>query len=623
MMDAPPPPPDQELPPPPPEMEQEVKGYPDIEVRKPGPFAALRRALTIFEKDLRTIAKHGLVGSVISVVVLAVLLFVSSVFMTIVLDIDFGDGGDGGEDGGDGDGIDLPGGTESVPPVADPGPDRTVGVGELVTLDASGSTDNAQIVYYMWSFSDSGRDVERYGAVASYRFMAAGDYEIQLTVVDSSWNMDDASLMITVESAGSDSIQPIAQAGEGMFLTAGQTVELNGSGSSDDVGVVNWTWTFEDTVQRTMFGPRPSYTFQNAGNFMVTLVVRDEAGNTGWGGVEVNVQPSGEDWQSPEARFDTDTLVTIGETVDLDASESHDEMGGIDQFTWYIKHNGTKWVQTGQMTSFEAQEWGPYEIILEVRDFSGNVGTTDMMVFALPIGFDTDMISWTATPFGQELSFNLLTYAYGAALLTSVIFVGGLFAKGFSHEIQRGTAKSLFFAPLSVTTVIFSKLLYPIVIGPLFVFPVMLIAMIPFGQSATDILVITAVSYLLTVLVLISAAYGSCLIYLATKRMSLKPPGLAKAFMYLSLLGTLTVFEWSSFFMDMNLSSDRYGDMYAEYGSSVAMFSPFHQGGVLLSDLVLGTGASMDLWVFVIPVALIAAGVAASLRLYPDLFTKE
>ena len=174
-----------------------------------------------------------------------------------------------------------------------------------------------------------------------------------------------------------------------------------------------------------------------------------------------------------------------------------------------------------------------------------------------------------------------------------------------------------------MTTVIFSKLLYPMVIGPFFIFPLVLVSMSPFNQSAGDILMITMVSYSLAVLVMVSAAYGSCMIYQAAKRMVLKPTVVTRIFMYLSLLGTMTVFEWFSFLLDMRLNTEMWGDLYLEHGATIATFSPFHQGGVLLSDLILNSGATPDWWVFIIPAVLIVAGVAASHRLYPDLFSRE
>ena len=620
MMDVPPPPADDELPPPPPDMEQEVQEYPALKPKKSGPVAALRRAVTIFEKDLRTMAKHGLISSIIMAVFMGIVFTIASVLMSMALTFEF-------EGGGDGDDIHLPGATESVPPTADAGPDRTVDAGTVVTFDASGSTDNSDIVYYAWRFQDSGREVELYGVSATHEFMASGDYEVHLMVVDSSWNTGEDTMTLTVRSVGSDSMPPYANAGMPMEVPAGTTVHFDGSNSTDDVGVVNWTWNFQDVVDRTLYGERPYYTFENTNfhgsSFGVSLVVRDAAGNTGWGFVDVNVRPSSEDWQQPEARFETSNIVSIGDTVTLDASESYDYEGPIAQYTWYIKHNATRFELNGPVTTFVAEEWGPYEIRLAVRDTAGNTGTTEDMVIALPAGIDVDMISWTATPLGQDVSFNLLTYAYGAALLTAVTYIGGLFGKGFAHEIQKGTIKVLFFGPVSVTSIIFSKLLYPIIIGPMFIFPLVLVILSPFNQSVADILVITAVAYALAVLVMVSAAYGSCLIYRAANRMVLKPTVVSRMFMYLSLFATMTIFEWLSFIMDMQLNTDMWGGLYLEHGATIAMFSPFHQGGVILSDLIIDSGATPDWWVFAIPAALIGLGLMASRRLYPDLFSRE
>jgi ABC-type transport system involved in multi-copper enzyme maturation permease subunit len=195
--------------------------------------------------------------------------------------------------------------------------------------------------------------------------------------------------------------------------------------------------------------------------------------------------------------------------------------------------------------------------------------------------------------------------------------------KGFSHEIQKGTIKVLFFGPISVTTTIFSKILYPIVVGPFLIFPLTMGVLATFEQSPGEIFVITLVAYSLVVFTMVAAAYGSCLVYYVAKRMVLKPPVFSRIFMYLSLVGTLTVFEWLSFVLDMWLEVDTYGDMYDKYAGGIAMFSPFHHGGEYLSNSILGTTWTIDWGMFLIPILLIVLGVVASKRLYPDLFSRE
>jgi len=74
-------------------------------------------------------------------------------------------------------------------PIANAGQDRTVAVGSLVTLDASGSTNPSGLgtLSYSWRFTSRppGTDsILRFGTTATPTFVAdvAGPYVIQLTV---------------------------------------------------------------------------------------------------------------------------------------------------------------------------------------------------------------------------------------------------------------------------------------------------------------------------------------------------------------------------------------------------------------------------------------------------------
>ena len=374
-------------------------------------------------------------------------------------------------------------------------------------------------------------------------------------------------------------------------------------------------------MDRVLYGIGPTYRCENAGDLNIQLIVRDAAGNTGMGGTSVHVTPTGTDSNPPEANMAIDAQVSIGDDVQLDASESFDDQG-IRDYIWFVGHNDTVRTLHGQTASFTADEQGMYEVTLAVRDNSGNVGVDEGQVLVFPAGVDPDTISWSSTPFGTDISFNLLTYVYGIALLSSVIFVGGLFAKGFTHEITKGTIKVLFFGPISVTTMIFSKILYPIFVAPIFIFPLVAVSLTMFEQSLTDILLITLVAYVLTVVTMVAAAYGSCLLYVGAKRMVLKPSVVSRMFMYFSLLVTLTVFEWLTFVLDQWQRTTTWNALYQDFGV-IATLSPFHQGGMYLSDTILGTSWGLDLWTVAIPVVLIVGGLLASRKLYSDLFSRE
>jgi hypothetical protein len=74
--------------------------------------------------------------------------------------------------------------------------------------------------------------------------------------------------------------------------------------------------------------------------------------------------------------------------------------------------------------------------------------------------------------------------------------------------------------------------------------------------------------------------------------------------------------------LDQWQQTTRWDAMYHDLGGITAL-SPFHQGGMLLSNSILGTSWSLDLWTFIIPAVLIVAGVFASRKLYSDIFSRE
>ena len=612
---------DDELPPPPTDIAVESMDFPELKVKKPKPLSTIRRAFVIFEKDIRTMAKHGLISAVILFIFLVIVFSIMSFSMKQAMQFSFDQGGDGESKG-------IPGASGVDPPTAIVmlTPSSSITAGTTVTLDASSSTDNGRIVYYVWSVSNQGRDADLYGPTVHLTLYSVGSCHISLMIVDDEWNFNETSLVVDVAraSGSTDTENPNIPGGPPTSPTIGVPWPLDGSIATDNVGVVNWTWIIEDdrnVMETLLYGETQSFTFNYAGNFNLQLIVRDAAGNTAQQWASVNVPSTGGDTEQPHASADVPQSVHVGDTVQLSSRDSTDNQG-ITSTVWFVKHNNTIITLNGDTVSFSANEFGPYEVTLIVRDGAGNYDGTERTTIATPPGMDFSTISWTSTPFDIDISFNLLTYSYGIALLASVIFVGGLFAKGFTHEITKGTVKVLFFGPISVTTMIFSKILYPLIVGPIFIFPVVFIGLSQFDQSIGDVLMITLVSYLMAALTMVSAAYGSCLIYLAAKKMVLKPSVISRMFLYFSLLGTLTVFEWLSFVLDQWQQTTRWDAMYHD-NAWIATLSPFHQGGMFLSNSLVGTHWALDLWVFVIPAALIIGGALASRKLYGDIFARE
>jgi parallel beta-helix repeat protein len=171
--------------------------------------------------------------------------------------------------------------SDNDPPVANAGPDGTVEVGAAAHFTASGSSDNIAITDYTWSLLHNGTTVHLNGPTTSFTFWVPGTYTVVLNVSDASgnWDVDSVTVTVTLPLVG-DTTPPVASAGADRSVEVGDTVVLDASASTDDVGIVNYSWTFQyngSTV--TLSGQSASYLFWTPGAYDVSLNVSDAAGN--------------------------------------------------------------------------------------------------------------------------------------------------------------------------------------------------------------------------------------------------------------------------------------------------------------------------------------------------------
>lgn len=83
---------------------------------------------------------------------------------------------------------------------------------------------------------------------------------------------------------------PVAEAGLDQTATTGQTVALDGSGSSDDNGIVNWTWAWDDGGLVSAFGETVMPSF-SSGVHVVNLTVTDAAAQSDSDLIVITVNP--------------------------------------------------------------------------------------------------------------------------------------------------------------------------------------------------------------------------------------------------------------------------------------------------------------------------------------------
>lgn len=226
--------------------------------------------------------------------------------------------------------------TANQNPVADPGADRTIHLGDQILMDGSNSTDPDQgpsPLTYAWSFiavpPGSALDDQAIAGAntvsASFTPDLTGQYRVQLIVSDGLLS-DSREVAFQVENQ-----VPLADAGPDISVLIGEAMILNGSGSHDpDRDLIRYRWTLTQTPAGSALiqddvgnatTPEPAFTPDLAGLYELALVVTD-------GDLESNpdsILISAYDVDlPPQADAGPDRNALVGDQAVLDGSGSYD-----------------------------------------------------------------------------------------------------------------------------------------------------------------------------------------------------------------------------------------------------------------------------------------------------------
>lgn len=139
---------------------------------------------------------------------------------------------------------------------------------EVIEFQDESYDVDGHIVSYLWDFGDGHSSTEQN---PSFIYHQPGYHDVQLTVTDDSGLTD-----TIVKSVFVNSSPPIANfTFTPSSPTVGETIHFTDL-STDDVGVVEWEWWFGEGGVST--DKNPSYAFQKAGRYNVTLYVTDGDG---------------------------------------------------------------------------------------------------------------------------------------------------------------------------------------------------------------------------------------------------------------------------------------------------------------------------------------------------------
>ena len=204
-----------------------------------------------------------------------------------------------------------------------------------------------------------------------------------------------------------DVVYPTANAEVDDEVGQSELIYFNGSRSTDNIGIANYTWMFKDVTPQILTGVIPPYIFEIVGVYNIMLNVTDWGGNWATDNVTITVT----DTEDPVAdancngyRIPSDSgfvtyRVEPGTAIIYDASYSSDNVDSIEdlQFEWSFG-DGTK---SEDMTLSYTHIPLPipfysYHVTLRVEDLLGNVGTETIEIHFLDK--EESVVSCSATP---------------------------------------------------------------------------------------------------------------------------------------------------------------------------------------------------------------------------------
>ncbi|MEP7327011.1 MAG: S8 family serine peptidase [Gemmatimonadota bacterium] len=151
------------------------------------------------------------------------------------------------------------------------------------TFNGTGSSDDVGIVSYSWTLSGGNQVANT--ATFNRQFTGTKTFDLTLTVTDGGGLNNSVTHTVVVQGGGN---QPPTASFTFSCSAANHSCNFDGSGSSDDVGVVSYSW---QRTNGTVVGSGVTFNqvFPRAGTFKIVLVVTDGGGLTGSQTQTINV----------------------------------------------------------------------------------------------------------------------------------------------------------------------------------------------------------------------------------------------------------------------------------------------------------------------------------------------
>jgi|GEM_PF-1062662 len=258
------------------------------------------------------------------------------------------------------------------PPNASLTAPETAYVNESVTLNATGSTDDAGVAGYEWDFDGDGTiDANTTAATVSHAYGDTGTYDATVTVSDENGSTDTATTRIEVSPRSAVDVSldapSAAETNESVTLTA--TAQ-----HSSAVTVTGYRWDFDGdgTIDANTSSRQTQHQYGAAGEYEASVTAVTADGDTASASATVTVSAPNEPpvaaLAAPE-NATTDTAVTLNASASTAATD-------ITAYRWDFDGDGTIDTETETaVTGHIYEQVGTYTASVTVVDAAGATDT--------------------------------------------------------------------------------------------------------------------------------------------------------------------------------------------------------------------------------------------------------
>lgn len=261
-------------------------------------------------------------------------------------------------------------------PTAKINPVDTIQIGQIVQINASESSDpNSDKLTFFWNTPDGGNlSFNSDSSKPDFSAPSTGDYTVFLTVSDGVLESKPVWIVVTITDTQK---VPVANAGDNDSVSLGDSLQLNGSKSSDgnnDPLTYKWRAPYGGNLSSDT-AEKPWFTFDKAGLYFIGLRVfdgKDSSENIDW--IKIKVKDTA---FIPEYRptaiisgKDTSYMIFDIDSIYLDGSQSKYATGTTPVFIWTASGNNPEIVKLDSVSKpvCKISTPGVYTFFLHIFD---------------------------------------------------------------------------------------------------------------------------------------------------------------------------------------------------------------------------------------------------------------